>query len=180
MVRTLTLLATAPSHTFDETYQPPEIPEFMWSLGEMVKKMAVPSMLTPLTRKKMIKLTKVFFGMMDEDYTTPHGEEMLDQYVNAYNSDGRKFNVMSWQGMAVITSKSRADELKKLNIPTLVVHGDEDKVLDYANGEVLADLISNVKLITIKGRGHMFPLIDTYNDEYIDDMINHFSATKLD
>ena len=133
VVRTLTLVATTPSHTFDETYQPPEIPKLMGSLGEMVKKMAMPSMLMPFTRKKMIKMTKAFFGAMDEDFTTPHGEEMLDEYVSAYNSGGRKFNVMSWQGMAVITSKSRADDLKKLNIPTPVVHGDEDKIKHFQN-----------------------------------------------
>lgn len=83
---------------------------------------------------------------------------------------------MSWQGLALITAKSRADELKKLNIPTLVVHGDKDKLLDYYNGEALADLIPNAKLITIKGGGHMFPQIDTYNNNYIDDMINHFQS----
>ncbi len=177
LVKTLTLVATVPSHVFDETYQPPEIIEFfMNDIPGMLKKMAMPSMLMPLTRKKMIKLTKAFFGMMDEDYTTPHGEEMLDEYVSAYYSNGRKYNLMSWQGMAVVTSKSRADELKKLNIPTLVVHGDKDKLFDYANGEALADLIPNAKLITLKGRGHMFPTIDTYNDKYFDDMINHFQT----
>jgi pimeloyl-ACP methyl ester carboxylesterase len=174
MVRTLTLMATSPSSTFDETYQPPEILEFFQKdLAEMAKKMGMTGMLMPLTRKKMIKLTKIFFGTMDEALSTPRGEEMLDEYVNEYYSGGRKFNPMSWQGMAVAVSKSRADELKKLNVPTLVVHGDEDKLIDYYNGEVLAGLISNAKLVTIKGGGHFFPLIDTYNDEYIDDMINH-------
>ncbi|UCB46011.1 MAG: alpha/beta hydrolase [Spirochaetota bacterium] len=174
MVKTLTLLASSPSHSFDETYQSPETLEFfMNDLAGTIRKMAMPSMLMPLTRKKMITLTKVFFGSMDKDFTTPHGEEMLDEYVNAYYSGGRKFNLMSWQGMAVATSKSRADELKKLNIPALVVHGDEDMLLDYANGKALASLIPEAKLITIKGGGHLFPLLDTYNDEYIDDLINH-------
>ncbi len=132
MVRTLTLLATSPSNVFDETYQTPETLEFFQreDIGEMIKKMAMTSMFMPLTRKKMIKLTGEFFGSMDEASSTPYGEEMLDKYVNSYYSDGRKFNPMSWQGMAVVTSKSRADELKKLKIPTLVVHGDEDKLLD--------------------------------------------------
>ena len=176
MVRTLTLLATSPSHTFDQTYQPPEIIESMMSLGEMVKKMAMPSMLMPITRKKMIKLTKAFFGSMDNDFSSPHGEEMLDEYVSAYNSGGRKFNPMSWHGMAILTSKSRADKLTKLDIPTLVVHGDKDRVLDYAGGEALARLIPNAKLITFIGGGHFFPQIDTYNDKYIDEMINHFQS----
>jgi pimeloyl-ACP methyl ester carboxylesterase len=124
----------------------------------------------------MIKLTTTFFGAMDDDLSTPHGKEKLNEYVRAYNSKGRKFNLMSWQGFAVITSKSRADELKKLNIPTLVIHGDRDKLLDYANGEALARLIPNAKLITIKGGGHMFPQIDTHNNKYIDDMISHFQS----
>ena len=113
---------------------------------------------------------------MDEDFTTPHGEEMLDEYINAYNSDGRKFNPISWQGMAIASAKSRADELKKLNIPALIVHGNEDVWIGYPHGEALADLIPNAKLVTVKEGGHMFPLLDTYNSEYIADMINHLQS----
>jgi pimeloyl-ACP methyl ester carboxylesterase len=89
---------------------------------------------------------------------------------------GRKFNLMSWQGFAIITSKPRVDELKKLNIPTLVIHGDKDKLFDYANGEALARLIPNAKFITIKGGGHMFPQVDTRNDEYIAEIISHIQS----
>jgi pimeloyl-ACP methyl ester carboxylesterase len=177
MVRTLTLVATTPSHPFDETYQSPRTLEFFHNdLAGMLKKMALPSMFMPLTRKKMIKLTTAFFSAMDEDFTTPNGEKMLSEYMSAYYSEGRKLNLMSWQGLAIVASKSRADKLKKLNIPTLVVHGDKDKLFDYANGETLADLIPNAKLITIKGGGHLFPQIDTRNDEYIAEMISHFKS----
>ena len=131
-------------------------------------------MFMPFTRKKMIKLTKSFFSLMDTTLSTPDGEEMLDMYIEAYYSDGRKFNPMSWQGMAVAYSKSRADELRKMDVPTLVVHGDEDKLLDYYNAEALADLIPNAKLITIKGGGHLFAALDIYSDKYIDAMISHF------
>jgi pimeloyl-ACP methyl ester carboxylesterase len=124
----------------------------------------------------MIKLTTEFFVVMDDDISTPHGKEILGEFVSAYNSGGRKFNHMSWQGFAVITSKSRANELKKLNIPTLVIHGEKDKLFDYANGEALARLIPNAKLITIRGGSHMFPQIDTRNDEYFTDMLSHFQS----
>ena len=175
LVQTLVLIATSPSHTFDSTYQPPEILEFFErDLAGMVKRMALPSMLMPLTRKRMMKLTTEFFAAMDENMATPYGREMLERYVTAYYSGGRKFNIMSWQGMALVTSKSRADELKNLTIPTLIIHGDRDKILDYANGEALADLIPGANLITIKGGGHMFPQLDVYNREYLDHMIDHF------
>jgi len=110
---------------------------------------------------------------MDATLSTPIGEEMLDIYIDAYYSDGRKFNPMSWQGMAVAYSKSRADELKKINIPTLVIHGDEDKLIDYYNAKALAGIIPNAKLITIEGGGHFSPLLDIYNDKYINDIISH-------
>jgi len=180
MVRTLTLVATAPSHPFDETYQSHETLEFymkdLAGIAGIIKKMAIPIMLMPLTRKKMIKLTTTFFSVMDDDLLTPQGKEMFAEYISAFNSGGRKFNLMSWNGMAVATSKSRVDKLKKLNVPTLVVHGDNDKLFNYTNGVALAELIPNAKLITIKGGGHMFPQLDTYNDKYIDGMINHFQS----
>ena len=85
MVRTLTLLGKAPSHSRNETYQSPETMEFfVRDLFGVLKKMALPSMLMPLTMKKMIKLTKTFFSMMDDDYTTLHGKEMLDEFVSAF------------------------------------------------------------------------------------------------
>lgn len=53
MVRTLTFLATSPSHTFDETYKSPETLEFfMNDLAELFKKMEIPNVLIPLTRKR--------------------------------------------------------------------------------------------------------------------------------
>ena len=37
----------------------------------------------------------------------------------------------------------------------------------------LADIIPKAKLFTVKEGGHMFPLLDRYND-YIVEMINYF------
>ena len=179
MVKTLTLLASSPSHAFDDTYQSRQtLAFFEKDLAGMIKKMILPSIFMPLTRKQMKKRTTLFFSMMDKNLTTPHGEKKLNEYMDAYFSNGRTFNLMSWQGMAAVTSKSREDALKGITIPTLVVHGDEDKLFDYANGEALAAYIPNAQLITIKGGGHLFPQLDTYNGEYIDEMITHFQFTQ--
>jgi pimeloyl-ACP methyl ester carboxylesterase len=90
-------------------------------------------------------------------------------------SNGRKPNPMSWEGLAVTSAKSRVDEIKKLNIPTLVIHGDNDIWIGISHGKALADNIPNAKLFTVKGGGHFFPLLDKYND-YIVEMINHFKS----
>jgi pimeloyl-ACP methyl ester carboxylesterase len=41
--------------------------------------------------------------------------------------------------------------------PTLIVHGTEDRVVPYQNGELLARTIRGSKLVTLKGCGHLPP-----------------------
>ena len=113
---------------------------------------------------------------MDADLETARGQKRLDEYIAAYYSGGRKFNPMSWQGMAIVTSKPRIEQLKKIAVPTLIIHGDQDEVIDYPNGEALADIIPNAKLITLKGAHHCFTILEIYDDEYIPDIVKHMQG----
>jgi pimeloyl-ACP methyl ester carboxylesterase len=58
---------------------------------------------------------------------------------------------------AIIASPSRLEALKNLNIPTLVIHGTEDPVLNYAHGVVCAKVIPGAKLLLLNGVGHEIP-----------------------
>ena len=49
------------------------------------------------------------------------------------------------------------DRLADLSAPTLVIHGTEDPVVPYGNGEVLADEIPNATLLTLEQTGHELP-----------------------
>lgn len=49
------------------------------------------------------------------------------------------------------------DRLPDLSAPTLVIHGTEDPVVPYGNGEVLADEIPNATLLTLEQTGHELP-----------------------
>ena len=46
--------------------------------------------------------------------------------------------------------------LDGIRAPTLVVHGTADRLLDSANGELLARLIPGARLELLEGAGHMF------------------------
>jgi non-heme chloroperoxidase len=47
------------------------------------------------------------------------------------------------------------DDLPKIDVPTLVVHGTEDRILPFsATAERLPDLIKDVKLVTVEGGPH--------------------------
>lgn len=48
------------------------------------------------------------------------------------------------------------DEIDQIKAPTLVIHGDADRLVPYENGVTLAEKISNSELLTISGAGHIF------------------------
>ncbi|MBI4514475.1 MAG: alpha/beta fold hydrolase [Deltaproteobacteria bacterium] len=57
--------------------------------------------------------------------------------------------------MAAIMASDRYDQLPAISTPTLVVHGDADPLVPYANGELLAQRIPGARLHTLAGCGHL-------------------------
>ena len=58
------------------------------------------------------------------------------------------------QMAAIIGAGGRRHRLEHLNIPTLVIHGDEDPVVPLAHGEDTANIIPDARLDVIQGLGH--------------------------
>lgn len=54
-----------------------------------------------------------------------------------------------------IMRSDRYARLDDIDVPTLVVHGDADALVPYANGELLARKIHGAKLHTLRGVGHL-------------------------
>ena len=48
------------------------------------------------------------------------------------------------------------DRLSQIKAPTLVIHGDIDRLIPPANGDVLADGIAGAEKLTLSGAAHMF------------------------
>lgn len=55
---------------------------------------------------------------------------------------------------AVLASHSRSDALRALEMPTLVIHGTEDKLVQPSGGERTAEVVPDAKLLMIEGMGH--------------------------
>ena len=72
---------------------------------------------------------------------------------------------------AIIASGSRKEELKSVNIPSLIIHGDADPLIPIEGGEDTAKSIPNAKFIKIKGMGHDIPL--ELAPRVIDEIVNH-------
>jgi pimeloyl-ACP methyl ester carboxylesterase len=58
---------------------------------------------------------------------------------------------------AMILGGSRADALKTLNVPTLVIHGMDDTLIDPTGGKRTAELIPGARLLLIPDMGHDRP-----------------------
>lgn len=59
--------------------------------------------------------------------------------------------------MATPVSLSRGEELKRVQVPTLVVQGSEDPLNPPPHGKHLADFLPNGRLVEIDGLGHCLP-----------------------
>jgi pimeloyl-ACP methyl ester carboxylesterase len=58
---------------------------------------------------------------------------------------------------AIIASGDRRRELRGVQAPTLVIHGEADKLVAPSGGRATAKAIAGAKLITIPGMGHDLP-----------------------
>jgi pimeloyl-ACP methyl ester carboxylesterase/nitroreductase len=58
---------------------------------------------------------------------------------------------------AVLTSEPRAERLRDVTTPTLVIHGTADTLITPSGGERTAELIPGSRLVLIDGMGHDYP-----------------------
>ncbi len=64
---------------------------------------------------------------------------------------------VSRQMSAIIASGSRANALRAVRVPALVVHGDCDTLIDVSGGQRTAECIANARFVVIAGMGHDCP-----------------------
>jgi pimeloyl-ACP methyl ester carboxylesterase len=61
------------------------------------------------------------------------------------------------QAMAVVSSPSRVQALGSLSVPTLVVHGDADRLVPLEFGRATAAAVPGARFEIVEGMGHDYP-----------------------
>ena len=61
------------------------------------------------------------------------------------------------QAIASVASGDRTERLRDLSVPTLVIHGLADRMVDASGGRAAAEAIPGAKLMLIEGMGHNLP-----------------------
>jgi 3-oxoadipate enol-lactonase len=112
--------------------------------------------------------------MLGTAYASGEREQVLQAMweINlspGFREDDSRFAAFAEMGSAlpapqpVVLQQMRAcgahdthQRLGQISLPTLVIHGDVDRLLGYANGREIAALIPGAQLETLEGVGHMF------------------------
>ena len=81
------------------------------------------------------------------------------------------------QSKAVAASASRKKALSTLTVPTLVVHGDADRLVPPAAGQATADLIPGARLEIVEGMGHDYP--PEHWDRMVELITSHAKAAAV-
>jgi pimeloyl-ACP methyl ester carboxylesterase len=85
----------------------------------------------------------------DEDALRARARASYDRGINP---DGT-----ARQLVAIIASGDRTEALGALDIPTVVIHGTDDALIDVSGGRATAAAIPGAELVLIEGMGHDLP-----------------------
>lgn len=83
-------------------------------------------------------------------------KEVAENAGIAWDRDHDSLSMMR-QAAAVIKSGDRTEQLRSIQIPTLVIHGENDKMIDVSGGRATAAAIRDAELVTFEGMGHGLP-----------------------
>ena len=105
-------------------------------------------------------------GSLDEARITADAHAAYDR---CWDPEGR-----ARQSKAVGASPSRVEALAGLRMPTLVVHGDADRLVPPSAGKATADAIPGARLEIVEGMGHDYP--PEHWDRMVDLIATHAAA----
>jgi pimeloyl-ACP methyl ester carboxylesterase len=58
---------------------------------------------------------------------------------------------------AIVTTHDRTPDLAKISMPTLVIHGAQDTLVDVSGGRATAAAVPDAELLVVDGMGHDLP-----------------------
>ncbi|MFK3647781.1 alpha/beta fold hydrolase [Lysobacter enzymogenes] len=111
-----------------------------------------------------------FFGFNREGATPSQG--MIDSFWMQGMWGGHK---STYDSIAAFSATDFTEDLKKFDVPTLIVHGDDDQIVPIdAAGRASAKLVKDSKLIVYPGAPH--GLTDTHKDKLNQDLLDFLKS----
>jgi len=80
------------------------------------------------------------------------------------------------QMMAIMASGSRTAALGAVGVPTLVLHGDADRLVDPSGGRRTAEAVAGARFVLLEGMGHDYP--PQYWDQIVEEVSSHTGGAR--
>jgi len=80
------------------------------------------------------------------------------------------------QMAAIVTQPDRTPALASVSVPTLVIHGEDDPLVDPSGGRATADAIPGATLLLVPGMGHDMP--PALADRFVAELTAHFATAE--
>jgi pimeloyl-ACP methyl ester carboxylesterase len=87
----------------------------------------------------------------------PLDEQWLREVAGASYDRGYDPLGVARQLMAIHASGDRTPGLRQLRVPTLVIHGEDDPLVQVAGGRATAEAVPDSRLLVLPGMGHNLP-----------------------
>jgi pimeloyl-ACP methyl ester carboxylesterase len=87
----------------------------------------------------------------------PHDDEDLRRTFERAYERGHDPAAAGRQLAAILAATDRTEQLGKIRVPTLVIHGTKDRLVNPSGGRATAKAIPGARLLTIEGMGHDLP-----------------------
>lgn len=78
---------------------------------------------------------------------------------------------------ATLASGSRYEDLARLEVPALIIHGKSDPLIPIAHGQKCAQSIPGAQTLWVEGMGHDLPRI--FVDTILSEMFEHFQRAQV-
>jgi pimeloyl-ACP methyl ester carboxylesterase len=111
----------------------------------------------PTTREEVIEAGIETFRAIGcaEHFDEARSRRIAEQaYDNGFNPQA-----IGHQLLAILASGSRADGLGRLDLPALVIHGRQDKLVGFSGGQRTAELIAGADFLAIDDMAHDLPQV---------------------
>jgi pimeloyl-ACP methyl ester carboxylesterase len=108
------------------------------------------------TRQEAVERTVAIFRVIGSPGFELDEADLRERAGLAYDRADDPLGVAR-QLLAIIASGDRTASLRSLNVPTLVLHGADDSLVDVSGGQATADAIPDAELVIFDGMGHDLP-----------------------
>ena len=119
---------------------------------------------------------KIFkeIGYEGIDLNTEEFYKDIEESIERSKQGGADDTGFGRQINAILGSKNRLDKVKSIDVPTLIIHGKEDPLINVKNAYKMNNLINNSKLKVISDMRHLIEL--PVFTQFKEDLLSHLKS----